>query len=108
MEANKQLIQNLQNEFAVAIPPTISFDQMIAVIAVPVNELIKNDFQKLVSILYRLDVSEPKLRYMLKMHNEEDAGKIIATLIVERELQKIKTRQEFRKNDDEIDEAERW
>lgn len=108
METNDQLIQHLQSEFAVAIPPTVSFDQMIAMIAVPVNELIKKDFQKLVGILYRLDVSEPKLRYMLKMHNEEDAGKIIATLIVERELQKIKTRQEFRKNDDEIDEDERW
>ena len=107
MEANEQLIHNLENEFAVAIPPAISFDQMIAVIAVPVNELIKKDFQKLVGILYRLDVSEPKLRYMLRMHSDEDAGKIIATLILERELQKIKTRQEFRKND-EIDEDEKW
>jgi hypothetical protein len=108
METNEQLIHNLENEFAVAIPPAVSLDQMIAVIAVPVNELIQKDFQKLVNILYRLDVSEPKLRYMLKMHNEEDAGKIIATLIVERELQKIKTRQQFRKNDKEIDEDEKW
>ena len=108
MNSNEQLIHHLQNEFAVAIPPTVSFDQMIAVIAVPVNELIQKDFQKLVNILYRLDVSEPKLRYMLKMHSEEDAGKIIATLIVERELQKIKTRQQFRKKDDEIDEDEKW
>lgn len=108
METNEQLLHNLQSEFAVAIPPTVSFDQVIALIAAPVNELIKKDFQKLVSILYRLDVSEPKLRYMLKMHSEEDAGKIIATLIVERELQKIKTRQEFRKNENEIDEDEKW
>jgi hypothetical protein len=45
-----------------------------------INDLIKNDFSKLVQLLYRIDVSEAKLKYILQAHPNEDAGKLIAAL----------------------------
>jgi hypothetical protein len=73
-----------------------------------INELIQKDFQKLVSILYRLDISEEKLKYLLKENSDSDAGFIIAELIIERQIQKKKSRQQFSKRDDDIDENEKW
>jgi hypothetical protein len=73
-----------------------------------INELVQNDFQKLISILYRLDVSEEKLKHLLKENTQSDAGLIITELIIERQLQKIKSRKQFRRRDNNIDENERW
>ena len=43
-----------------------------------INELIKEDFSKLVQLLYRIDVSEAKLKSILQANPNENAGKLIA------------------------------
>lgn len=60
-----------------------------------INELIKNDFSRLVQILYRIDVSEAKLKYILNTHPNEDAGKLIAAVIIERLAATKKARESF-------------
>ncbi len=73
-----------------------------------INYLIVNDFNKLISILYRADISEKKLNSILQENKNESAGKLIAVLFVERHLQKIKSRQENRRDDNDIAEEDRW
>ncbi len=60
-----------------------------------INELIKNDFSKLVQRLYRIDVSEEKLKNILNSNPNEDAGKLIAHVIVERLAITKKARESF-------------
>ena len=74
-----------------------------------INELIKNDFSKLVQLLYRIDVSEAKLKYILQAHPNEDAGKLIAAVVIERLAATKKSREMFStpKEDDSIDQEER-
>ena len=72
-----------------------------------INELINSDFQKLVSILYRLDISESKLKLMLKENPNVDAGLIIADLMIERQSQKLRSRQQY-KRDENISDDEKW
>ena len=72
-----------------------------------INDLIENDFQKLVSILYAVDVSEKKLNQLLKENASTDAAVIITELIIERQLQKIRSRQEYKK-DENISDEEKW
>ncbi len=59
-------------------------------LALEINHLILTDFPGLVQKLYRLDVDEDRLRSMLKQYVHDDAGYIIAQLIIERETQKVK------------------
>ena len=66
-----------------------------------VEDLINRNFEKLTWILYRIDVDEEKLKNALKQNNPEKAPEVIAELIIERQLQKAKTRQEFEKNKNE-------
>jgi len=49
-----------------------------------INECIQKDFNKLVQLLYRIDVSEAKLKSILQLNPNEDAAKLIAAVIVER------------------------
>lgn len=72
-----------------------------------VNDMILRDFSGLLNLLYRLDINENKLRTLLNDIPDEDAGKIIAALIIERQLQKKKTKEMF-KQEGEIPEDEKW
>ncbi len=72
-----------------------------------VHELIDKDFSRLVQLLYRLDVSEDKLRSVLLEHPTGDAGEMIAALILERIAQREKNKQLF-KQEGEIPEDEKW
>ena len=104
---NKELIKQIANEYSLAAGEDIS-SLNIQKLAEAKNELLNNDFKKLVSILYRMDVSEPKLKNLLANHPQADAGIIIAQLMIERQLQKIATRKQFRQQDDSINEEDKW
>jgi len=73
-----------------------------------VNELIVTDFEKLVGILYRLDVNENKIKGFLDQHTNKDAAEIIVNLMLERELEKRKSRRQYSRRDNDIDENEKW
>ncbi len=77
-------------------------------LSVAINEMILSDFDKLVMLLYRLDINETKLRKILNENPSQDAGNMIADLIIERQLQKIKSRQQFSQRDNNISEEEKW
>jgi methyltransferase-like protein len=102
--ATEQLIQSVNNELALELPNTISLDELRKQLAQHLNHLIKNDFEKLVYYLYRIDVNEKKMKALLQSPHE-NSGELIAQLIIERQLEKIKTKQQFHqpKNDDDED-----
>lgn len=102
---NLELISSLNNDLTVAIPENISFEEIRNLLYGHINYLIQKDFQKLLTILYRIDVSEEKLKTMLS-GSDEDAGRIIADLIIERQIQKIKSRQQFDRKDMDFSDEE--
>lgn len=77
-------------------------------LAKKINALIKDDFNLLIQILYRIDVNETRLKQVLKDNPNEDAGKIIAALLIERQLQKINTREQFKRKNDNFSDEEKW
>jgi hypothetical protein len=106
-QINKDLIPILRQSLEIDLPEDISFDLLKERISSHINLLIQFEFQKLVSILYRVDVSESKLKHLLKENQGFDAANIITDLIIERQLQKIRSRQEHR-NDENISDDEKW
>jgi hypothetical protein len=72
-----------------------------------INELIKNDFSRLVQLLYRIDVSEKKLKNILQENPNENAGKLIAAVIIERLEATKKARENFKTSPGIDDKEER-
>jgi hypothetical protein len=72
-----------------------------------VNDLVLHDFNGLIQILYRLDVSEEKIRRALLQNTGIDAAVLITNLLLERQLQRLATRKEFSQTPPANDE-ERW
>ncbi|HEU4632977.1 MAG TPA: hypothetical protein VFS22_03270 [Flavisolibacter sp.] len=72
-----------------------------------INYLLVHDFARLVQTLYRADVNEQKLKQLLQEQPQTDAAVLIADLLIQRQEEKIKTRDSFPSNND-IPEEERW
>ena len=102
-----ETIREVANELGIAVQGN-SFQLNKQVLINRINELIQFNFQQLVLVLYRVDVNEDKIRNLLKEKSEEDAASIIADLLIERQAQKIISRKQFNKRDNDVDENEKW
>ena len=91
----KELVQIINKQADTDLPEDVSKNELQQKLTAFINELIVNDFQRLITILYRIDVDEKKLKRILLENAGTDAGEIIATLIIEREIQKLETRKQF-------------
>jgi|SRR5664279_1173833 len=108
---DKSLISQLQHEMPIVEDQVFSIEDLEKKWAEYFNCLIQNDFPKLVGLFYRIDISETKLRRILKENPDENAGIMIASLVIERLLQKIRSRESFRSKPDVISgdpDAEKW
>lgn len=104
MNTDKQ-IQNLATLLGVVIPENNVDGFPFLVNAV--EHLIRFDFNKLLTILYRRDIDENKLKERLAAQSEVPASFIIAQLLIEREEQKAKYFDSFHVNE-EIAEEDKW
>lgn len=77
-----------------------------------VNYLIEKDLERLFWMLYRIDVSEQKIKNTLDLSGPDNASLAIATLVLEREIEKAKTRKSYKSSKtnetDPMDQEERW
>ena len=108
---NKSTIHQLTSELPILGAEVFSFSELKEKWALYFNELIQNDFPELVRLLYRIDISENKLRYLLKENPGGNAGEMITTLVVERLMQKIKSREEYREKPGKVagdSDTEEW
>jgi hypothetical protein len=84
-----------------------SREALLKRLSAEINHLIQADFHRLIALLYRLDISEVKLKQTLEENTDKDAGELIANLVVDRQLQKLATRKAFKPQKD-IPDDEKW
>jgi hypothetical protein len=104
---HNELIEDINQSLEISIPASASMDALKEKLSSHINYLINHDFEKLVYYLYRIDVDENKMRSLLHLAAGENAAGLIAELIIERQLQKMK----HRKNEspgDKISDEEKW
>lgn len=94
MEYN-ELIRVINKQTGSEFPESMLKPELQENLTVYINDLIQSDFQKLVTLLYTMDVDENKLKSLLKEKQGKDTAVIIAELVIERELQKMETRKQF-------------
>lgn len=103
-----ELVNEINSSLSLQLPPTLDEAGLQAMLAEHINYLILHDFQKLIFVLYRVDVSETKLKSVLHQHAGADAGKIIAALLIERQVQKMEAKLRFRDRQQPESDEERW
>jgi len=94
MDNRSKALQQVHNLLDLQVKGNPNFE----VLAKHLQHLINHNFNDLLSILYRIDVSEVKVKKALaqKPKNTSD-GEIIAELLIERQIQKLKFKAQYRK-----------
>jgi len=62
-----------------------------------IDEMLNDNYPKLLAILYRIDIDEAFLNRKLKEIENADTDEVITDLILKRELQKVIIRETYRK-----------
>ena len=73
---------------------TFTYEQAYLKIMRVVGDLLERDFNTLLNVLYRIDVSEEQLKKALAASNDNPAA-VITDMILKRELQKVETRRKY-------------
>lgn len=81
---------------------TLSRDELQNRLQVFVADLLENNFEKLCNMIYRHDVSENKFNEALQGGTINDQADRIATLVLDREMEKVKTRQAYKSEQKKI------
>jgi len=95
----------LQGEWGLQLPDIVSEEAILEQLERKVMELADKNPERFFQLMYRLDVSEQKVKAVLF---EQDAAMQIAKLIYKRQLQKIEARKMFATEKKDIDEELQW
>ena len=107
-DMSTSLFEAIRKDWPLAPLRNDSEEALFEALSIAVNDLIQRDFHRLMSILYRIDVSEQKIRVMLGENKGIDAARIIAHLIIDREKQKIRSRREWKEKGGDVPDEEKW
>jgi hypothetical protein len=83
----------LAEDAALALPAQINYEELEKILAEKLEAMISEDFQQFVLLLYKVDVSEYKVREVLEQDLSPDVYRKIAALLIDRQQQKIISRQ---------------
>lgn len=94
---NKDLQLN-EDETLISGDELVDLNTLHKKLAILVAYLMENDMHRLLNAMYRLDVSEIKFHGAMQRMSREEAAIHLADLIIEREMQKVKTRLHYKKH----------
>jgi hypothetical protein len=94
---NTELSHKIANDLDLNIPSQISDEEMIDIISLRVEQMLKGDPDLLMSYLYRLDVLEKKIK--AAMHTSiEPVHVTFAKLIWERQKERLLTKKKYKQD----------
>lgn len=76
--------------------PDLAYMTLKRVLAARIVEMLRSEFERLLAVLYRVDVGEDKARAALKERDSQVAAERLAELIIARQLEKAETRRRRR------------
>ena len=66
--------------------PNSAYDELKSQIEPIISKLMNNNYERLLTVLYRIDVNEKSISEEIYRRNDEESPSIITDLIIEREL----------------------
>lgn len=88
-----ELVQtNLQEKLA---HDQVNNEELIHVMAERIRELLAGDLEALMSMMYRLDIDEAKMKLAFSKDNIEDPAISLAKIIIERQKRRMDTKKKY-------------
>ena len=91
----KQLSLDLEVAEVASPPSTINYEDLIQWLTPYIQRLLNHHFEKLLQLLYRIDVSEDLFKEAIGQSNSDAIAASIARLVVDRQIQKVQIRVKY-------------
>lgn len=95
----------LQHDWGIQLPEMLSEEAILKLLADRIVAILERGPEEFFQLMYRLDISEKKLRGVL---HEADVADQIARLIYDRQLQKIESRHKNKMKQESDDPELAW
>lgn len=86
----------------------LSEEELLEVLAERMEYMIEYRMEFLLSLMYRLDVAEHKINFALSPMAPDPPALGLAKLVVERQKQRVATKEFYRKNPPQSEDREDW
>ena len=107
-EEVRELVDSLKKDWPLIAKVVVTEEHLTEILSTEINRMIRDQFPWLIHLLYRIDISETKLRNLLAANKDADAGKVIAHLVIERQKQKFAQKKTNTSTDENIPDEEKW
>jgi response regulator of citrate/malate metabolism len=104
MEEQEELSKAISSRFEIDVTGNYSLDDLKQALFYRIRELLDKNVERLLSMLYRVDLSQNKLDEIFQNESKEDIAEKIAEAVIERQLEKIKTRAYYKTKEGRIPE----
>ncbi len=99
----------IRENTGIRVPASVSMEELEQLLSERLEVLVEKDFQQFVLLLYQVDVSEKKVKAILASEGYPDVYHSVAKLIIDRQMEKIKSREFYKQPPESLtDEEEKW
>lgn len=74
-----------------------SYEELKRMIAERIRQMLSTNYEQLLNLLYRIDIPESRVAEALSEYPPNEVPEMLAEMIIERQRQKVVTRQQYRK-----------
>lgn len=85
----------INKDFSIDVKNNYTYENLKQFLVTHIKNLLANDFERLINILYRIDVDEKQFYDALNNADHSEVASQIADLVLKREMEKVKWRNSF-------------
>jgi hypothetical protein len=98
-DESKELTKEITSRFELEKAEKFSLEDLKKALFIRIRELLDKNVERLLSMLYRVDLNQKKLDEIFEHGSKDEIALKISEAVIERQLQKIKTRQLYKNNE---------
>ena len=100
----KDVYSIISRNFEVETSGELTIESLVKLLSVRIRELLDRNLEKLVSIMYRIDLNQSKVDKIFENVSKDEIAYQLSVLIIERQIEKVRTRRLYKSTGGEIEE----
>lgn len=93
---SQEVFDIVSGNFELQNPDVMSFEELHFILSQRIGELLEKNVEKLIHILYRIDVNQRKTDEIFNNPSKEEIIFLLTDAVIERQMQKVQSRRKYR------------
>jgi hypothetical protein len=103
-ENTREFYSVISSNFELQKADVMTVDDVKKALSARIRDMLDNNVEQLVSIIYRIDVSQKKVDEIFKNESKDEISVLLADAVIERQLMKVQSRKLYKNRGDKLEE----